>query len=122
MQYTILLDSRANIREVEAEEQTKFVVSIIEALEIPFEWDSNTPFSIFDKVKLRKVLSQYNISVLDDMSGCIKILLEREQIAVWHKPSFMLKEDLSQIDSKKRLYIEMKCHFDSIYDEAEPSQ
>jgi len=116
MEYTILLDKNAKIREIEAEEQTRFVVSIIEALEIPFEWDSNQTFTILDKVRLRKLLNQYNISVIDDMEGGLKIFLERELIAEWKKPFYVLREDPSQIDPKKKLYIEMKCSFSSMFE------
>jgi hypothetical protein len=117
MKYTVLLDSSSNLREIEAEEQIKFVVSIIEALEIPFEWDSNAPFSVLDKLRLRKVLAQYNASIIDDMEGGIKIFLERDQIAQWHKSTYILKEDLSQVDPRKKLFIEMSCSFDSIFEE-----
>lgn len=116
MEYTILLDSSAVVRDIEAEEQTRFVISIVEALEVPFEWNSNEPFSIFDKIRLRKVLGQYNVSVIDDMEGGVKIFLEREKVAEWKKATYVLKEDLSQIDPKKKLYIEMKCKFSSIYE------
>lgn len=117
MEYVVLLDKSTNIREVEAEEQTRFVISIVEALEVPFEWDSNESFTILDKLRLRKALAQYNVSVIDDMEGGIKIFLEREQIAEWKKPLYILKEDPSQVDPKKRLYIEMKCSFSSIFEE-----
>jgi hypothetical protein len=122
MEYTILLDSQSNVRDVEVEEQTRFVISIIEALEVPFEWDSNVAFTVFDKVRLRKVLGQYNVSVIDNMDGGVKIYLEREQIAEWIKPSYILKEDPSQIDPKKKLYIEMKCVFNSIYEKNEATE
>lgn len=117
MEYTILLDKSAVVREVEAEEQTRFVISIVEALEVPFEWNSNEPFSMLDKIRLRKVLGQYNVSVINDMEGGVKIFLEREKIAEWKKATYVLKEDLSQIDPKKKLYIEMKCSFSSIYED-----
>lgn len=119
MEYTILLDKSAVVREIEAEEQTRFVISIVEALEVPFEWNSNEAFSIFDKVRLRKVLGQYNVAVIDDMEGGVKVFLEREKIAEWKKPTYVLKEDPSQIDPKKKLYIEMKCSFSSRYEAAE---
>lgn len=117
MEYTVLLDKNTNFREVESEEQTKFVVSVIEALEVPFDWNSNEPFSLFDKIRLRKALAQYHISVIDDMEGGLKIFLEKDKIAEWKKPLFMLKEDPSQINPKNKLYVEMKCSFSSIFDE-----
>jgi len=122
MEYTVLLDSSAIVRDIEAEEQTRFVISIVEALEIPFEWNSNEPFTIFDKVRLRKVLGQYNVAVIDDMEGGVKIFLEREKIAEWKKATYILKEDPLQIDRKKKLYIEMKCSFSSIYENQNAEQ
>ncbi len=119
MEYIVLLDKSSILRDIEAEEQTRFVISIIETLEVPFEWNSNEAFTIFDKVRLRKVLSQYNVEVIDDMDGGVKVYLERNKIAEWKKASYVLKEDPSQIDPKKKLYIEMKCKFESIYEAAE---
>lgn len=122
MQYVVLLNSSANFREAEAEEQTRFIMSIIEALEVPFEWNANEPLSILDRIRLRKVLSQYNISVIDDMDGGVKMFLDRDKIAEWHKALFILKEDPSQVDPKKKLFVEMKCSFSSIFDEEQTAQ
>lgn len=119
MEYKILLDKSENIRQVEAEEQTRFVVSIIEALEIPFDWNSNEPFTVLDKVRMRKLLGQYNVSVIDDMEGGVKIYLDRDPIAEWNKPFFILKEDPSQLERSKRLFIEMQCSFNSIFEQKE---
>ena len=117
MEYKILLDRTDNLRDVIVEEQTRFVLSIIEALEIPFEWDANQAFTPFDKIKLRKILGQYNVSVIDDMDGGIKIYLERDKIAEFQKPTYILKEDLTQIDPKKKLYLEMNCKLSSIFEQ-----
>ena len=63
MEYKILLDRNEKTSQIEAEEQTRFVISVIEALEIPFEWDSNEPFTIFDKVQLRKIFWSFRNNV-----------------------------------------------------------
>lgn len=117
MDYVILLDSKTNFREVASEEQTKFILSIVEALGIPFEWDSNVPFGVLETIRLRKTLNQYNVGVIDDMEGGTKIYLDNKLVAEWKKTSYMLKEDISQIDPKKKLYIEMKCSFQSMFEE-----
>lgn len=109
------------MRAIEAEEQTRFILSMVEALEVPFEWDSNEPLSVLDKIRLRKVLGQYNVSIIDDMDGGVKIFLEREKIAEWNKAQYLLKEDPSEVDPKKRLFVEMKCSFSSIFEEAPAS-
>lgn len=118
MEYTILLDKGANTRDIETEEQTRFVMSVIEALEIPFEWNSNEPLSTLDKIRLRKILGQYNVSIVDDMAGNVKIYLERDKIAEFHKPRYLLREDMGQTDHRKRLFIEMKYTCESIFDDA----
>ena len=118
MQYTVLLNKDAIIRDIEAEEQTRFIMSVIEALEVPFDWDPNEPFSVLDKVRLRKVLNQYHISIIDDMAGGVKIYLENDKIAEFFKPRYVLKEDPSQIDPKKKLFIEMHCDFNSLFENA----
>lgn len=120
MEYTVLLDKTAAVREIEAEEQTRFIMSVVAALEVPFEWNSNEPFTIMDKVRLRKVLAQYNISVIDDMAGGIKMYLDRDQIAEFIKPTYILREDPVQIDPHKRLFIEMKYNVKSIFEDATP--
>lgn len=113
MEYIVLLASNAHLPTVEAEEQTRFILSVVEALEIPFEWDSNEQMTVLDKIRLRKFLKQYNISILDDLDGGVKIYSGNEKIAEWKKAAYKLKEDLQQIDPKKKLYIEMKCKFES---------
>lgn len=113
MEYTVLLESSANLPSIEAEEQTRFILSVVEALEIPFDWDANQEMTVLERVRLRKLLNQYNISVIDDLDGGVKIYLSREIIAEWKKASYILKEDLQQLDRRKRLYIEMKCSFES---------
>lgn len=117
MEYKILLDSHSNTREVEMEEQTKFIMSVVEALEVPYQWSPDTPFTVLEKLKLRKALSQYHIAVIDDMDGGVVIWLENEKIAQWQKASYLLKEDLVERDSRKRYFIEMQCKFSSIFDQ-----
>lgn len=117
MEYTVLLNTTDNRREIESEEQTRFIISIVEALDIPFEWDSNEKFGVLDRIRLRKALAQYNVSVTDDLDGGVKIYLDREKIAEWYPVTWCLKEDLTQIDRKKRLFIEMKCRFSSMFEQ-----
>lgn len=117
MERSILLDKSENVRSVESEEQTRFVMSIVEALEIPFEWDPEQEFTVLDKIRLRKALGQYNVVIIDDMEGGMKIYLERDLIAEWKKATYILREDLGQLDHKKRLFVEMKCAFSSIFEE-----
>lgn len=117
MQYSILLDRNENTKEVEIQEQSRFVKSILEALQVPIEWDPEEPFSVETKRKFIKDLDNYKINIIDDMNGGMKIYVESDVIAEWKKPLFKLKQDKSQIDPKKQLYISMEVDFWSLFDE-----
>jgi hypothetical protein len=117
MQYSILLDRNENTREVEIQEQARFVKSILEALQIPIEWNPEEPFSVESKIRFRKELDQFKINIIDDSNGGIKIYVETDLIAEWHKPLFKLKKDSSQIDPRKQIYLEMNVRFSSLFEE-----
>lgn len=111
MRYTILLDKNEKTKEVETQEQARFVKSILEALEVPIEWNPEEPFSVEEKLKLRKSLSSYNINIIGDTDGGLKIFVKDELIGEWYKCSYKLKQDYAQIDPAKKLYLEMIVNF-----------
>ena len=119
MKYTVLLNVDENKKQVETEEQFKFVKSIMEALEIPINWNFEEPssFSIEDKKKFRNTLEQFGIQVIDDRDGIVTIYHEKEKIAEWSKCQYKLKRDYSQINPMKRLYVEMSVNFWSIFEQ-----
>ena len=80
-------------------------------------WDVFTPINVTIKVNLLKTLKQYDLKILDDDDGGIKMYLEEEQIAHWHKPTYVLKKDFTRKDPKERIYIEMCCQFESVFDQ-----
>jgi hypothetical protein len=119
MRYTILLDKNEKTKEVEAQEQARFVKSIIEALEVPIEWNPEEPFSVESKLKFKKSLNAYNINVISDTDGGLKIFVGSDLIAEWYKCSYKLKQDIGQIDPNKKLFLEMTVSFWSIFEKNE---
>ena len=113
MQYTVLLDRGENVRKVETEEQSRFIFSVMESLHIPFEWEPDKEMTALDKINIKKLLAEYNITIIDDLDGNVKIYVGMDLIGEWHKPIYCLREDRSQLDPKKRLFLEMKCTFNS---------
>src|SRR5277367_5279809 len=111
MQYIILLSKNEKTKDVEAQEQARFVKSIFEALEVPIEWNPDEPHSIEDKMKLRKSLSTYGINIISDIEGGLKVFVNTDLIGEWYKCSYKLKQDPSQIDPAKKLYLEMTVNF-----------
>jgi|ERR1700733_11037816 len=117
MQYTILISRYENAKEVEAQEQARFVKTILEALEVDVPFNPDEPFSIEEKIKTRKALSFYNITIIENHGGGLKIFVERELVAEWKKPFYKMKQDNSQIDPKKRLYMEMQVNFWTVFEQ-----
>lgn len=83
------------------------------------EGDDSNEMSVQQKVKLRKILETNKIEVLDSDSGGINIYFDRELIGIWKKPYYILREDLSQINPKKKLFTIVKIEYWSIFDDDE---
>jgi hypothetical protein len=112
MQYTVLLDKNENTKQVELQEQSRFIKSIIEALGVPIEFNSEKPLSVDDRIRLRKELDKYDISIITDIEGGVKIFVKTDLIGEWYKSIYKLKEDLSQrVNPKKKIYLEMTVRF-----------
>lgn len=119
MKSTILLNSNENTRQVEEEEKTRFVRQILETLGLPIDeiWDESGVLSIENKIKLRSILSTYNIQVIDDSDGELQIYCDGEVIGKWGKCEYKLKRDYQQKDPAKKLYLEMITDTWSIFPE-----
>lgn len=121
MKGTLLLNYDENIKIVEEEEKNRFLYSLLDQMGIPVSdfWTSGTNLSIEQRIKLRNILSTYNIEVIDDLDGNMQIYVEDELVGEWHKCSYKLKKDLRQINPKKRIYLEMCINYWSIFEEQE---
>jgi hypothetical protein len=121
MESVILLNSNENTKQVEEEEKARFTYNVLETLGIPLDdtWDENGELSIQGKIKLRSVLSMYNVQIIDDMGGGLQIYCDKQLIANWNKPSYILKKDYHQIDPRKKLFLEMKISAWSIFEPTE---
>ena len=119
MKQTILVN-REDIRKVEAEEQYNFTMTVLDSLGIPLEEclpeGGFEEFTIEHKIKLRSLLDKFNVLVIDDRDGGIKIYVEEQLVAEWKKCVWNLKYDLSAIDPSKRIYVEMHTEWWTVFD------
>lgn len=115
MTYTVLLDTNTDKRSVEAEEKAKFIRSILAAMDIEVEFWSpeEATLSVENKIKLREMLGLLGIIILETAEGELQVYFEQKLIGEWRKPFYMLKKDLSQVDPRKKLYLEMHVTFSS---------
>lgn len=119
-----ILVNRGEERLAEQEAQYQFSREVLESIGLPLEDCFPESYELSDftlnhKVKLREVLSKFGIIVLDDRDGGIKIYHEDDNklIAEWKKVKFELREDLSAIDPRKKLYVAMHVNCWSVFDE-----
>jgi len=131
MKGIILLNYNENTRQVEDEEKARFLRNFLEqcfndapgvAEQIATIWDVDGPLSAPQKVKLRNILTTYNINVIDDFDGNLKVFIENQPVAEWVKPSYKLKKELDVRDPKKRIFLEMEVNCWSIFDSSEIEQ
>ena len=117
MRYTIQISRNEDINLVEAQEQARFIKSILEALDIPFDWNTDEPLSISNRVILRNLLTKNNIKMVDDMNDGLKLYLKEERIAEWYKPTHKLVQDIKEPNRKKALFVEVYVNFWTIFED-----
>lgn len=117
----ILLNASENTNQVEEEEKARFIKSVLETVGIPLEniWDEAGVLTIEGKIKLRSTLSSYGVNVIDDLDGGLQVYIEREMVAEWSKPTYILRRDYSHIDRSKQLYLEMTIKNWTIFEDNE---
>lgn len=119
MQYTVLLSKTEKTKEIEQQEQDRFIKSILEALEVPIEFDPDIPQTIEQKRKFRQELRDFKLQIINDIDGGVKIFVGDDLIAEWYKSSYKLKQDLSQVNPNDKLYLEMQVNFWSMFEDEE---
>lgn len=120
MKGTILLNFDENLKKVEEEEQSNFIRNLIEQMGVPIDfWVEGASLSIEGRKKMLDLLRKYQIMILDDNDGEIKIYVENELVGEWRKCSYKLKRNYGELDRKKQLYLEMTVDFWTIFDQEE---
>ena len=125
---TILLNYNENVRQVEEEEKSRFLKGFLEqcfedapelAEQIASIWEVDGPLPAPQKIKLRSILTAHDIQVIDEQDGTLIIYIENQKVATFKKPTYKLKQDLSKLNRKERLYIEMTIECESLFETAQ---
>ena len=86
--------------------------------EIPEDGNPNS-LTILQKAKMRKILANNNIFIIDNQDEIIEIYIENELVAKWEKPFYKLHYDRTKVNPKERYYSEVEISFWSVFDEVE---
>lgn len=74
------------------------------------------------KAQLRNNLKDNNILIIDEIDNSLIIYIQEQIIAEWKKPLYIRKEDLSEINPRKKVYIEINIDCFSVFDEEMSSE
>lgn len=121
---TVIFLDREDQKQTEEEEANIFIRDILENIGIP-DLDEIWPepiLTVQNKIELRKLLSKFNINIVDAGNKTFKIYVDKELIGEWNTPKYRLLQDLSQVDPKKKLYLEMTTDCWSVFDEGEKEE
>jgi hypothetical protein len=118
MQGTILLNHNDNTSQVEKEERYRFLAGVLQEMGLPIEdiWDEGLDLSVEKRIKLRDLLSSYNVQLIEMVDGTMNLYLENDLIASWERPEYVLKRDYSSLDPRKSLYLEMRISCSSVFE------
>lgn len=72
---------------------------------------------VTQRMKLRKILFDYKIKVIDDKDGGIRIYVDEDKVGEWFKSTYKIKSDPANLEKRKRFYLEMKVQYWSIFEE-----
>lgn len=124
MKGTILLNYNENIRQIEDEEKSKFVRAVLTEVGLPLDgtWDEEGQLSVQGKIKLRSLLSTFEIQVIDDAGGDLQIYHQDKVIGEWRKPNYVVKTDYNARDPRKKLFLEMNISYSSIFEETDNTE
>ena len=119
MEASIYIDLE-DVHTVEAEERNAFVRGILEEVGLPLDdiWPE-AELTVEQKIELRRLLSKFDVMILDDGDRGLEIYVGDDLIATWHKPRYILHIDRSQRDPSKKIFYELILNFESLFDESE---
>lgn len=78
--------------------------------------DDPDDHNVHQRAKLRKLLKDNEILVLDDKDDSVEIYYQEEIVAIWKKPVYDLRHDHTQLDPNKRNYVGVHVAYWSVFD------
>lgn len=125
MKYNVIANyDPGSINEAVEEEKLQFMFFVLESMGLELEEcfpESLNPkaITVEHRVKLNELLDKYNISIIDHKDKTFDIYLEKDKIASWKKHWVELKKDFSEINPKRRVYVEIHFECWSVFEQKE---
>jgi hypothetical protein len=116
MYRSVYLD-REDAKSVEEEERNLFLKGVLEKVGVPLNdvWP-DILLTVEQKRRLRDLLCKLEIEIIDNGDRGYEIYHQNTQLAKWHKPKFILREDKRARSQSKKLFFEMLVKTESVFD------
>jgi len=125
MKYKVISNyTPGDINEAIEEEKLQFIVFVLESMGVDLEGCfpetlNQKEITVEHRIKLKEILEKYNISIINNKDKTFDVFLEKDKIASWFKHWVELKKDFSEIDPKRRIYVEIHLECWSVFEEKE---
>lgn len=125
MKYSVIANyDPKSISEAIEEEKLQFLVFVLDSMGVELDGcfpDPLNPANITadHRSKLAELLNKFAISIIDNKDKTFDIFLEKDKIASWLKHWIELKKDFSEINPKRRIYVEIHLECWSIFEQKE---
>jgi hypothetical protein len=113
---TTILINRQDASKIEGEEKVNWAINVLKTMGVPVDDFPKEP-TMNNLRKIRGLLKKLEIDLIDDSDAGLKIYLKGKPIAEWLRPTYVLKENLREVDPKYRYYLEMTLNHRSVSDE-----
>lgn len=119
MKEVILLNHNENTRKLEQELKNQFIDRLLQLIGIDTSeyYDSNNLDSQTEQIKLKNLIINQNIEIIDYPGYDLIAYHNNEIIGIFKKPFYKLKKDGKILDKKKALFLEMHVEFATAFDD-----
>jgi len=120
VKYSIYIN-REDAKKTEQEELQNFIHSLLSEINLPINdiWPEEGLLSINQKIYLKNLLAKFNINIISSDCDDTLIYVDKDLIATWKKPRYILKTDPSEINQAKKIFLEMIIEYESVFEQKE---
>jgi hypothetical protein len=114
--------NREDAKKTEQEELQNFIHSVLSEINLPINniWPEDGLLSVQQKIELKNLLAKVNINIINSDSDDTLIYVDKDLIATWKKPRYILRTDISEINPAKKVFLEMIIEYESVFEQKDP--
>lgn len=128
MKYSVITNyDPKSIKDAVEEERLQFLFFVLDSMGLSLEGCFPEPLNpkeitVDHREKLSETLEKFNISIIDYKDKTFDIYLEKDKVASWGKHWVELKKDFSEINPKRRIYVNITLECWSVFEQTQNNE